>query len=174
MGELTKSQKATKYITYAVLLLLADLLQNVSGLLPEIGGARCFIIIPTAIILSVGEDCIRAGFIGMLGGMMWDASSSVHLGFNFIYLALVCFLTAAFVTYIARDIFITNMLSSCIAIIFYSLLYWLFFIVVKGLDDSVQTLYSFYIPCTVYTVLITPFVWLILKAIKKKLNHSTE
>ena len=80
--DLTRKQKTIKYICCCLLILLADLLQNVSGLLPEIGGARCFLIIPAVIILSFGESEISAALLGLFAGFLWDMSSAVHMGFN--------------------------------------------------------------------------------------------
>ena len=41
--ELTKKQATIKYCVYCLLIVIADLMQNVGGLWFEIGGARCFL-----------------------------------------------------------------------------------------------------------------------------------
>ena len=168
--ELTKKQKCIKYICFGALLLLADLLQNVSGLLPEIFSARCFIIIPALILLIIGEEEICAGFIGLFTGMLWDLTSGVHLGFNCIFFAVLCFGISALINRLMRDTFITNMLMCAFSIVLYCLIYWLFFIVIKGVNGGDMTIFTFYLPSAIYTMLITPIAYLILRKIKKKLN----
>lgn len=168
--DLTQKQKKVKYLSYCALILLADLIQNVSGIMPEIFGARCFIIIPAVVILSIGEDEIVASLMGIFAGLLWDLTSSVHMGFNFIFFAIVCFIASALVNHLLRDTFITNMLLCAIAIAVYCIVYWLFFIVIKGVDGGFGTLFSFYLPCAIYTAVITPIVYLIYRKIKKKLN----
>ncbi len=168
--ELSKKQKTMKYFCYCLIILLADLLQNTGGLFPQIFGARCFLLLPLAIILSMGEDIIASAFMGLFAGLLWDMSGAVHLGFNCIFIAVVCFLSSALVTYIVRDTFITNMICAALVIILYCFLYWLFFIVIKGVDGGETTLFSFYIPCAIYTLILTPVIWLIMKPVKAKLN----
>lgn len=168
--ELSKKQKTMKYFCYCLIILLADLLQNTGGLFPQIFGARYFLLLPLAIILAMGEDIIASAFMGLFAGLLWDMSGAVHLGFNCIFIAVVCFLSSALVTYIVRDTFITNMICAALVIILYCFLYWLFFIVIKGVDGGETTLFSFYIPCAIYTLILTPVIWLIMKPVKAKLN----
>lgn len=168
--ELSKKQKTIKYFCYCLMILLADLLQNTGDLFPQIFGARCFLLLPLAIILAMGEDIIASAFMGLFAGLLWDMSGAVHLGFNCIFIAVVCFLSSALVTYIVRDTFITNMICAALVIILYCFLYWLFFIVIKGVDGGEPTLFSFYIPCAIYTLILTPVIWLIMKPVKAKLN----
>ncbi|MCM1285108.1 MAG: hypothetical protein NC213_04810 [Acetobacter sp.] len=170
--ELNRKKRTIKYFCYAVIILLADLLQNTPGLFPEIFGAKCFLLIPVTIFLSGSEDFFAGALLGLFGGLLWDLNASVHIGFNCIFLTLFCFICSALITYIARDIFITNFIVSTAASILYSIAYWLSFIVIKGVDGGYDTLFSFYIPCIIYTIVISVFAWLALKPIKKKLNKT--
>lgn len=170
--DLTRKQKLTKYFSFCALIIIADLIQNVQGLMPEIFGARCFIIIPSLIILIIGEDEITAALLGLFAGLLWDISSSVHLGFNCIFFAVICFIISMLVNHLIRDTFITNMIFCGIAIIIYCLVYWLIFIVIKDVDGGRETLFSFYLPCAIYTAVITPIVFIIYKPVKKKLNKK--
>lgn len=170
--ELTRKQKTIKYLCFCLIILLADLLQNTAGLFPQIFGARCFLLLPVAVILAMSEDVFGGTLLGLFAGLLWDLSAAVHLGFNCIYIALICFLSSALVTYIARNTFITNMISSAVTIILYCIIYWLCFIIIKGVDGGEMTLFSFYFPCAVYTGVLSPVIWLILTPIKRKLNHE--
>lgn len=165
---MTKRQKVFKYLSYCLIIVLCDLLQNTAGLFPEMNGARCFLLIPVTIILSMGEDEKYGSLLGLFAGLLWDITSGVHMGFNCIYLLIVCFFSCALVTYIARNTFITNMICALTSTGFYCLLYWLLFIIIKGVDGGEMTLFSFYIPCMLYTFVLTPVLWLILKPVKKK------
>ena len=63
--ELTKKERTIKYVVYAVILCLLSLLQNVGGLWLEIGGARCFLLVPAAVLLSLDEDEKASALIGL-------------------------------------------------------------------------------------------------------------
>lgn len=169
---MTKRQKTIKYICYCLIILLCDMLQNVGGLFPEIYGARCFLLLPVTIILAMGEDEITGALLGFFAGLLWDLTSGVHMGFNCIYIALMCFFSCALVTYIARDIFITNIVSISVTTVLYGFLYWLFFIIIKGVSKGEMTLITFYIPCVIYTLVLSPLIYVILKPLKRKLNQE--
>lgn len=170
--DLKYQNKVTKTIVYFIITAVAALIQNTAGLTIEIAGAKCFLLIPVCIILGMGEDEFFAGMLGLFSGILWDLTSAAHLGFNAIFLCIVCYLSAMAVTYIVRDTFITAAVFSVMAIFIYSLLYWLFFIIIKGVNGAELTLFSFYIPCAVYTAIITPIVWFCAKPIKKKLTNK--
>lgn len=168
--ELTAKQKTKKYIIYFLIIVVADLLQNVSGLFPEIYGARCFLLLPIAIILAMGEDVFAGTVIGLFAGLLWDLTASVHMGFNCVFIALMCFIVSALTSNIIRDTFITDMILSLITIFVYAGVYWLFFIIIKGVKGGEDTILNFYLPCAFYTAVLSPVLWLILNPLKNKLN----
>ncbi len=170
--ELTKRQKIKKYVFYCLIITAANLFQNTAGLFPEIAGARCFFLLPASVFLSVGENEKSGAFLGLFAGLLWDLSSGVHMGFNCIFLMIICFLTSALTSYIARDTFITNILLSSFVTILYCLIYWLCFIIIKDVDGAEMTLFSFYIPCMIYTAVISLLLWLITTPIKRLLNNN--
>lgn len=168
--DLSYKQRTLKVVIYLVLTALAALIQNTAGLTLEIGGARCFLLLPVCMILGAGEDERFAAVIALVGGMLWDLSTAVHLGFNAIYMCIMCFFCAALITYIIRNTFITNFIFSTVFIIIYCVLYWLFFIIIKDVRGAELSLFTFYLPSALYTIVLTPFIYLILRPIKSKLN----
>lgn len=168
--DLSYKQRTLKVAIYLVLTAIAALIQNTAGLTLEIGGARCFLLLPVCMILGAGEDERFAAVIALVGGMLWDLSTAVHLGFNAIYMCIMCFFGAALITYIIRNTFITNFIFSTVFIIIYCILYWLFFIIIKDVRGAELSLFTFYLPSALYTIVVTPFIYLILRPIKNKLN----
>ena len=123
---MSAKKQTVKYIIYCLIILGCDLLQNVQGLFPEVWGARCFLLLPVTIILAMGEDEKNGALLGLFAGLLWDLTSGVHMGFNCIFIMIMCFFSCALVTYIARDIFITNFVSITVATVLYGFIYWLF------------------------------------------------
>ena len=171
---LSYREKTIKYVIYCVVLLVASLLQNVSGLFPHIGSARCFFLIPVSIILGINEDERIAALLGLFGGFLWDAVSVQHMGFNCIFLMLVCFISSALVSYIFRNTFITGFISSAAAIVLYTLVYWLIFILLMSPEGAGGALLFFYIPSAVYTIVLTPALEALLTLLKTKLNKAKQ
>ncbi len=97
---LTKKDKTIKYLVICVLVLCAHLIQNVGDLIITISGAKCFLIIPTLIILTIDEDEKISALFGLLAGFLCDSISANHFGFNAIFFALMCYASSAFVSYL--------------------------------------------------------------------------
>lgn len=168
--DLSYKQRTLKIAVYLLLTTCAALIQNTAGLTLEIGGARCFLLLPVCMILGAGEDERFAAVTALIGGMLWDLSSAVHLGFNAIYMCIMCFFGAALITYIIRNTFITNFIFSTVFILLYCFLYWLFFIIIKDVRGAELSLFTFYLPSALYTILATPVIYFSLKPIKRALN----
>lgn len=172
--DLTKKDKTVKYIVYCAILMICALLQNTAGLFPEIGGARCFILIPACVLMSLDEDEKAAALLGLFAGLLWDIVSAEHMGYNCVFLMLVCFISSTFVTYVFRNTFAVSMVCTAVSIVLYCLFYWLIFMVIQKSDGSVWTLFYFYIPCAVYSMVTAPLFYLILKPLGRKLNKNND
>ncbi|MGN0531390.1 MAG: hypothetical protein ACI4IN_01170 [Eubacterium sp.] len=170
--KLTKRDKTIKYAVYCILLLVAALLQNVQGAWPQIGGARCFFLIPVAVLLGLDEDEGLAAMIGLSAGLLWDVTSVQHMGFNAIFLMLVCYFSSSLVTYLLRATYWVGVVFGAVASLLYVVLYWLLFVVSKGGDGAFATIWYFYLPCFFYTTVMTMVLNLALILIKKKLNKE--
>ena len=98
--ELTKKERTIKYVVYAVILCLLSLLQNVGGLWLEIGGARCFLLVPAAVLLSLDEDEKASALIGLFAGLLWDITAVHHMGFSCLFLMVACYIMSVLLTHI--------------------------------------------------------------------------
>lgn len=172
--ELTKKEKTTKYVIYCLVIAVASLFQNVGGLWFEPFGARCFFLIPVCVIAGLDEDEKVSALLGLFAGFLWDLLSAQHMGFNGVFLMVACYIASAFVTFIFRDTFVIELVSTAIISLLYVLTYWLFFVLRRGVEGSAISLLNFYLPCFVYTAVMMPLLYLILAPLKRKLNKETK
>ncbi|MBQ7202745.1 MAG: rod shape-determining protein MreD [Eubacterium sp.] len=161
-----------KYTFYAVIIAVAALLQNVGGLWFEIGSARCFFIIPVAVLLSLGEDERNAALIGLFAGFLWDCVSVSHMGFNCIVLSLLCYVAAMFVNFVFRSTFWVNVISAATVTFIYCITYWIFIVLVRGGDGAALSFLNFYLPCFLYTSFAGLILTALLSPVKLKLNKG--
>lgn len=168
--ELTKKERTTKYCLYTVIVLAAALLQNVLSPHFSIGGARCFILLPVAVMLGLNEDEKAAALYGLLGGVVLDMTSAQTRCFHAVFLMLVCYLTSVLVTFIFRSTFYYHMAAAGISLLLYCLLYWLLFVLVKSPNGAGYVLVRFYLPCAAYTAAVTPVVYWLLQPVCNRLN----
>ncbi len=170
--EISSKQKNIKAIVYFIIIAVVAIIQNTPGLTFEIAGARCFLLIPVCIILGMGEDEALAGVMGLFGGMLWDMTSSVHFGFSAVFLCVVCFASSALVTYVLRNTFIANFVFSAFSAFTYAFMYWLFFIVIKGVKGAELSILYFYFPAAFYTAALFPLLWICISPVKRRLNSQ--
>lgn len=169
---LTKKERTIKYVCYCLLIGLGALLQNVGGLWLEIGGARCFFLIPIAILLGIDEDERVAGLLGLFAGVLWDSVSAQTMGFNAIFIMLVTFLTSSLVTYLLNSTYWVKVICCLVSELIYVIAYWLIFVVTKGGDGAGLSFAQFYLPCFVYTGVITLALTPIIKLATDRLNKE--
>lgn len=169
---LTKRERKIKYFVYCLLIVLAGFIQCSGGRWLEIGNAKCFFLIPFAVALGIDEDERGSAFLGFSAGLIWDAFSLSHSGFNCIFLMLVCYISSSLVSYLIRSTYWVTVFASIVSTILYSVLYWLLFVVIDGGDGALQSFGLFYVPCMLYTSIVSLLVVAVLRPIKRKLNKQ--
>ena len=168
--ELTKRDRTIKYTVFGVIIFMAGLLQNVLSYDFEIAGARCFIVVPVAVILGINEDEKTAALYGLFAGTILDMVSVQHKGYSCIFIMLACYISAALAQFVFRNTFWFNLVSAVVAIVLYCVIYWLLFVLIGAGEGRAASLLWFYLPSALYTVLLTPIVYFILNPLKNKLN----
>lgn len=170
--QLTKREKKIKYSVYGAIIIALALLQNVSGLVPSLAGAKCFLLIPGAVLLSVGEDEKTAIVIGLSAGILWDCVATGSYGFNALFLMVACYVLSVLVTHLLRATFWLGVTANTLSSFLYALVYWLVFVVSKGGDGCLVTIWRFYLPSFFYTAIIGFFMNFLFVPLKKKLNKE--
>lgn len=156
----------------ALLIIIGAILQNTAHVFPTIFGARAFLLIPTVVCISMFEKNISASIYGAFAGVLWDITSGASPGFNTIVLMLIATLCGLLINYLMRNNMRTaTVLTSC-SLAVYTLCYWLFYIVAAGMEDSGYLLLTFYLPSCVYSLVLMPFIYLLIRAIIKKIRDK--
>lgn len=168
--KLTKRETTIKYLVYCLLILVAGLIQNSGASFLEIGRAKCFFLIPVVVTLGIDEDEKTSALLGFGAGLLWDMISLQHMGFNFIFLTLICYITSSLVSYLIRSTYWVTVLASVVATGLYVITYWLIFVAFKTSDGILQSLEYFYVPCFIYTSVISLVIAGALAPLKRKLN----
>ncbi len=151
----------------AVVVLLFSVLQNGLGTFPKIFGARALLLIPLVTAIAMYERDIAGMLYGLFAGALWDIFASGN-NFNAIYLLVVGFVCGSLINTIMRNNIVTHFMLSAIATLLYSLGYWGYHFIFGGLDKTILILFKFYLPSTIYTILLTPLIFLIVRAIEQK------
>ena len=94
------------------------------------------------------------------------------LGFNALFIMTACYILSVLITHLLRATFWLGVCASALTSLLYCIVYWLVFIVPKGGDGAISTLWSFYLPSFVYTSAVSFLMNLLFVPLKRKLNKQ--
>ena len=89
-----KRSQITKWVCYALLMLLCTVLQTLPGLF-RLGEPKPLWLLPLALAVAVEEGEFAGGIFGAVCGLMWDYTAGRTAGLLAFELLLLCFLLSA-------------------------------------------------------------------------------
>jgi len=158
-------------ICLALILLLLSVLQNTDGLFPQIFGVRALLLIPAVVCIAMYERDIWGMILGLFAGALWDIFSS-GASFNALYLLTIGFLCGTLINTIMRNNIVTASLLSFISAFIYNTGYWIFNIILPKTDSAAFLLWRYYLPSVVFTTLLAPVIFIIIRALEKKFSEE--
>lgn len=156
-------------VCLAALILLLSVLQNTDGFFPQLFGIRALILIPAVVCTSMFERDIAGMLFGAFAGALWDVFSQGG-DFNALFLLCVGFICGTLINTIMRNNIVTASLLSIVAATLYSIGYWLIHYFIADMDNPFRMLARYYLPAVGYTVVFAPILFIIVRAIEKKLS----
>lgn len=160
--------KIKKYAVYALLLLFLHLIQNSLRIFPAIFGIRPVLLISAAICIAMYEGEIAGAAAGLFAGALWDTVTVSADGYNALFLTVACALCGAVMRIFLRNNILTYIWINSIVTVIYFATYVIFFITSQGIDGGLMLFFRFYLPMAVYSVILTPFWYLIIRKINMK------
>ncbi|MBQ6837566.1 MAG: rod shape-determining protein MreD [Clostridia bacterium] len=153
-----------KYIRWAIFTLLvvgACVLQNASGSLLEIFGARVFLLIPVCVSVAMFEREVPSAIIGAFAGVMWDISSGAD-GYNALVIMLLCAGVSLLISHLMRNNIVTALVLGAGATFVYEFIY---IIRIAFAGNPIYSIFTFYLPSFVLTVAFMPVCYYIIKTV---------
>lgn len=154
-------------VILALIILTLSVMQNTDGFFPQIFGVRSLLLIPAVVCAAMFERDIVGMLFGLFAGMLWDITASGN-NFNALYLLAVGFICGTLINTVMRNNVVTASLLSVGFIIIYSLGYWLFHYVFASIDGAAHVLVRYYLPGILYTAILVPIIFIIVRAVEKK------
>ncbi|MBR4765960.1 MAG: hypothetical protein IK085_04255 [Clostridia bacterium] len=164
-------KKAGRYACVAVLVLIMSVLQNTPGWFPSLFGAKAFLLIPAVVSTAVFEKDIGGIFFGLFAGALWDISASGK-DYCAIFLVVAGFVCGSLLNNIMRPNILTNLLLSGVWTGVYCLGHWAIRYIIGGLDGAAHALLTYYLPSFLWTVALSPVIFLIFFAVENAFTHD--
>lgn len=162
--------KYVRYAIYAALIIVAAVLQNSLNVIPEIFGARAFLLLPLCVSIAMFEREIASAIFGVAAGVLWDVSSGQD-GFNALVLLIIGAVCSLLVSHFMRRNVLAATVLGAGAVVSYNIIYVLVNLVAQGAGNSVKQLFTFYLLSGIYTIVFVPVAYLLISYIHE--NHKT-
>lgn len=163
------TKRLLKWLFYSLLLFLLIVIQTTPNLL-EIKGTKPILVIPLAVFIAVFEGEISSFVFAVITGIVWDMQSNKILGFSSIIISICCVAVAMLVIYLIR----ANIVNCCILSAgvtgIYCLLDFICYYFIWGYDGMWYLVVSHFIPMIIYTTVVSPLIFIIVKSIASKYN----
>ena len=160
--------KLKRYLTYGLILLLAHILQNSLPIFPEILAVRPVLLISAAVCIAMFEGELVGAIAGLAAGALWDTVTATADGYNAFYLMVACAVCGVMLRIFMRNNIITYIMMNTGVTMVYFLTYVLFFITARGIDGGTEMLLRYYLPMGIYSLLLTPVWYVIIRAVNRK------
>lgn len=150
-----------KWVIYFLLLFVLFVLQT-TVTLHAVFEILPILIVPFVVAVSMQEREVFALVFGVAAGFMWDYSSGKVAGFNAAILMICCIAISLLTLYLVGNNSLNAMFLCAGTMVIQGLLDFLFGYVIHGYENSWYILVRYILPIILYTVIITPFVfWLV-------------
>lgn len=160
--------KLKRYASYTIILLLAHLFQNSIRIFPEILNVRPILIISLSLCIAMFEGEFIGAIFGLFAGALWDTVTAAADGYNAAFLMVLCAVCGVVLRIFLRNNLVSFAIINSVSTVFYFLTYVLFFYTANGVGGAWTLLIRYYLPMTLYTLMLTPFVYAVIRAVDKK------
>lgn len=124
------------------------------------------LLIPAVVCIAMFERDVAGMFFGLFAGALWDMHAS-GASFNALFLLTVGFVCGTLINTVMRNNIVTAFLLTMIFVPLYEVGYWFFRFIVGGLDMAGFMLWRYYLPGILYTAVLLPVMFIIIRAVEK-------
>ena len=167
-----KKIKVKRYLMYALIIFTSHILQNTIFIFPPLFSVRPILLISVAVCIAMFEGEIIGAAAGFFAGMLWDTVTVTADGYNALYLAVACAVCGFLLRVFMRNNIITYTMINAATTLFYCVTYALFFIAARGIDSAGEIFVRYYFPMTIYSLLLTPLWFFIIRGVSTKFADS--
>lgn len=141
----------------------------VSVILINIGqSVKPIVFIPLCICICMNEDEYPSAFLGGICGLLFDFSCGKIFGYSSVF--MIAFCVASVLMF--KHFLIQNVLNIIWMTAFFTAVYelfeYFFFYAMWNYEGTLYVFKEICIPCIIYTTLISPIVWLLIKPVLKR------
>lgn len=156
-----------KRFILGLIIVIAALLQNTPGVMPQMFSANAMLLIPVCISIAMFESEIVSLVFGLIAGLLWDFTASEGHFFHSIVLCIAAFFVSMLVRRRVRNTLFGSMVLTFATVFLHNTVYWILFILVPLSQGAGGVYFRFYFLSCIYTVLMGIVIYLVIRPIEK-------
>ncbi len=158
------------YIKRAILgfvIVLAAVLQNTPGVLPQMFSANIMLLIPVVVSVAMFESEVVSLVFGLIAGLLWDFTAVDGHFYHSIVLCVSAFFISMLVRRRVRNTLFGAMVLTFATSFLHNTFYWVLFVLIPNSQGAGGAYFRFYFLSCVCTVIAGILVYLIIRPIEK-------
>lgn len=153
-------EKYVRWTAYGLLILVTFLLQSAPHAL-EIAGIKPLLLLPLTVAIGLFTGPIGGGAAGAVSGFLWDIYADCLPGFHGLLLLCIGCASGLLVVLLMRNNLLTATLLCAGALVLEILYDWGLTYCLLRQDHPFLLLWNVYLPTALYTVLVSPILYLL-------------
>ena len=126
----------------------------------SIAGIKPVLVFPFAVAVAMFDKQLAGGLFGLFAGILCDTSSNVLFGFQSILYLVICTAVGLLVVYFMQPSVVNSLIFTGCGLGFRLFLEYFFYYVMWGYDNSHIILLGQMLPLLLYTLVVTPLLFL--------------
>ena len=163
--------KVLNHVVYVLILILLYVLQTTPGLF-QLFGTKPSLVLAAAVAISAIEGEFVGGVYGLIAGILLDTASSSSFGLNTILLCIACIGVGLLTKNLMQETLMSYLLYVASIAFIISGLQFVFIYAMWRVSGLPSVFIQKVLIYTLYTTVISPIVYYLLKWIKKKFSKK--
>lgn len=160
-----------KWTAYGLVILMTFILQSLPHFIPPVWGVKPFLIVSVTVCIAMFEGPVGGGAAGISGGILWDLFSDRLLGFNALILLILCCACGLLSQLLIRNNLLSSSIMVAASLVVQGLINWFFYDFMFNYSQSLTALLHFTLPGILYTLILTPPVYIAVYAVARLLRN---
>lgn len=162
-----KKAVVLKYGTYTVIILALFIMQNIPGFM-QVAGIRPSFLLSAAVLFGMYEGEFAGAILAMACGMFWDFGAGGLTGANAILFLIFGACIGLLTTHLLRRTLGTVLLCCSGATLIQTLINYTFTYLIWHQTHSGMFLLTQLLPAALYSVLLSPLIFLLIRFVHQK------
>ena len=158
--------KSIRLIIYVSEIIIAFVVQQTPGFIPEIFGGRPMLLIPLIVSVVMFQNETTSIFLGLLVGLMMDFGAGSIIGLYAIIMTLISYAISFFSGRLIKINIFSSLIFSFLSITIIYMINILLTCILYGFDNFVYMFINHYLSRMLYTFALSPLFYFINKSVE--------